>query len=139
MRITKEFEFEAAHRLLNYKGDCNNLHGHSYKLFVTITGSKDSLSPQGILMDFKHLKSAVQDRVLEEYDHATIINAEDKALFQFCLTEKMKHLSLSGNPTVEIMVQDIWDKLVNVMPTDVVLANIRLYETSTSYCEYNGI
>ena len=55
IRVTKEFTFEAAHALYNYDGQCSNIHGHSYRLFVTVKGSpvSDINHPKnGMVMDF---------------------------------------------------------------------------------------
>ena len=58
MIITKRFKFDSAHKLPNYKGDCANLHGHSYKLFVSVKGDVDS---NGFVIDFKYLKQIVKE------------------------------------------------------------------------------
>ena len=60
IRITKKFTFEAAHALYGYDGKCKNIHGHSYKLFVTIIGNpiKDSNNVKfGMIIDFSYEKS----------------------------------------------------------------------------------
>ncbi len=63
IRVTKEFPFEMAHVLWNYDGPCKNVHGHSYRLFVTLSGypSDDPLNPKnGMVIDFSDLKKIVK-------------------------------------------------------------------------------
>ena len=58
IRVTKEFSFEMAHALTNYDGPCRNIHGHSYRLFVTVSGipSDDPRDPRnGMVIDFSEL------------------------------------------------------------------------------------
>ena len=73
IRITKEFCFEMAHLLSNYDGLCKNLHGHSYRLMVTVKGniSQDETSPKhGMVMDFSVLKRIVKDEIVDKCVHA---------------------------------------------------------------------
>ena len=58
IRITKKFRFEAAHALYGYDGKCKNIHGHNYKLFVTVIGApvNDTVMQRNIAMDFGDLK-----------------------------------------------------------------------------------
>ena len=62
MLITKEFTFDAAHKLDWHQGKCKNLHGHTYKLQVTVVGE---LNKNGIVIDFGDLKNIVNNKVIE--------------------------------------------------------------------------
>ena len=77
IRITKQFTFEAGHALYGYDGKCKNLHGHSYKLFVTVIGSPIS-DPKnvkyGMVLDFGDLKKIVNEEIVDVFDHATVFN-----------------------------------------------------------------
>src|SRR6056297_1979852 len=78
IRVTKQFDFEIAHALWNYDGPCSNLHGHSYRLFVTATGSPvvDVNHPKnGMVIDFGDLKQLVHEEIVDPLDHAVILNA----------------------------------------------------------------
>ena len=112
MKITKEFAFESAHTLPWHQGKCKNLHGHSYKLFVTIEGM---INENGIVMDFGDLKKIVNENIVDLMDHK---NLND--IFE--------------NPTCENMVQDFLGRLKNKI-TGVRSITVRLYETATSYAE----
>jgi 6-pyruvoyltetrahydropterin/6-carboxytetrahydropterin synthase len=68
IRLTKEFDFEMAHSLLNYDGLCKHIHGHSYKLAVTViaTPNYDKSSPKrGMVMDFGDLKKIVKQKIID--------------------------------------------------------------------------
>ncbi len=69
MFISREFKFDAAHNLVNYHGKCEKLHGHTYKLRVTLEGTPDS---DGMILDFNELKETVNDLVISKFDHSYI-------------------------------------------------------------------
>ena len=121
--VTKEFEFEAAHHLINYDGACANVHGHSYKLQVTISGIVDPLNTDYatdcMVMDFKDLKRLVDSHIIQTHDHSDLNDIYD-------------------NPTAEIMVVSMFRLLKEVLPKDVELESVKLWETSTSFAEYRG-
>ena len=76
IRLTKEFTFEAAHALEGYDGLCREIHGHSYRLFVTVKGTPcaDESNPKfGMVMDFGELKRIVNEQILSRLDHAFVM------------------------------------------------------------------
>ena len=121
--ITRSFEFEAAHHLLNYDGPCANVHGHSYKLKVTASGQIDPANTEYandcMVMDFKDLNKLVMDSVIRTHDHADLN-------------------TLYSNPTAEIMVIGIFNTIRDLLPKDTKLECVKLWETSSSYAEYRG-
>ena len=77
IRITKEFKFETGHALFGYNGLCKNVHGHSYKLSVTLIGTPITDSNHvkyGMVMDFGDLKKIVNETIVAPFDHATVLN-----------------------------------------------------------------
>ncbi len=140
VRITKQFHFEAAHVLWNYDGACKNIHGHSYKLYVTVKGRAldDAGNPKhGMLMDFSVLKKIVNKLIIEPYDHALLVNSHTPH------AEMAKNNELFGKiaavpyqPTCENMVCDFAHKISNALPKDVKLHALRLHETATAYAEW---
>lgn len=77
IRITKQFSFETGHALYGYDGKCKNVHGHSYKLFVTVIGSPNEDKNNvkyGMVIDFTDLKKIVKEEVVDVFDHATVFN-----------------------------------------------------------------
>lgn len=119
--VTKLFEFEACHHLPHYDGACHNLHGHSYKLEVTVSGqvSKNENDPKcGMIIDFKDLKAIVKSVAMDKYDHSNLNE-------------------FFPNPTAEIMVKQIAVDIMSKLPQGVYLMSCKLWETSTSYAEWN--
>lgn len=143
MKVTKSFTFDAAHALTNYHGACERLHGHTYRLDVTVEGPLDAKT--GMVVDFLLLKTAVQDRVLAHLDHHS-------------LNDVLK------NPSAELLAVWIWNQLKDLpavlaesvknvdmsryvasgtasapsISFSLRLTEIRLWETATSCVTYNG-
>ena len=122
--VTKLFTFDACHHLPHYEGACHNLHGHTYKLEVTVTGQviTDKTNPKcGMIIDFKDLKKVVNEAVVDKYDHA---NLND--FFE--------------NPTAEIMVEHIGVEIIKALPKGVSLVSVKLWEKIDSgYAEFNPL
>ena len=77
IRITKQFDFETGHALYGYDGKCKNVHGHSYKLSVTVIGTPigDASNVKfGMVIDFGDLKKIVLSEIVDKFDHATVFN-----------------------------------------------------------------
>jgi len=140
VRVTKQFDFEMAHALWNYDGPCRNLHGHSYKLFVTVTGHpvKDRSDPKhGMLIDFGDLKRIVKETIVDDLDHAVMLSV-DVPLNSWenmgVMMEKLRVVPYQ--PTCENMVVDFADRICRKLPAGVQLHSLRLYETATSFAEW---
>ncbi len=114
MKVRRRFTFEAAHRLPHHPGKCRELHGHSYKLLVTIDRPVDEQS--GMAIDFSDLKQTVKRAVVDKLDHKYVND-------------------LIENPTAEVMSVWIWQRLVEVLPG---LAEIELHETENCSVVYRG-
>lgn len=112
MLIAKEFTFDAAHKLLKYNGPCANLHGHTYKLQVILSGP---VLENGMVFDFVDLKKIVTEKVISKLDHKFI----NKVIKQ---------------STAENIVIWIWKQLKKDLP----LYEIMLWETPTSFVVYKG-
>ena len=140
IRVTKEFKFEAAHALLGYDGLCKNIHGHSYKLFVTIIGKPitDTNDPKlGMVFDFGDLKYIVNSQIVKQFDHSIILNkSTDTSSFEG-LSElfSRKHYT-NYQPTCENMVLDFVERIKTNLPDYIKLSSVKLYETANSYAEW---
>ncbi len=140
IRITKEFKFEMAHALKGYDGPCRNIHGHSYELLVTISGHPitDENSPKlGMVMDFGDLKKIVRTTIVDVFDHALILNSS----MPLDLTEKLsenfeKVILLDYQPTSELMIADFANRIMENLPSNVMLKYLLLRETVTSFAEW---
>jgi 6-pyruvoyltetrahydropterin/6-carboxytetrahydropterin synthase len=131
--ITKKFRFEAAHALLNYNGPCKNIHGHSYELLVSVTGTKDTES--GMVMDFKLLKSIVKEEFLDKIDHALIINTQ-QAASELYRTYTGKIFEMRAEPSAENMVELFAELIASKLPAHCKVYRIKLFETESSYVEW---
>jgi 6-pyruvoyltetrahydropterin/6-carboxytetrahydropterin synthase len=145
MLVTKEFTFSAAHKLTQYHGKCERMHGHNYRLQVTVGGE---VQQNGLVIDFVILKKIVKEQIFAKYDHQTLND-----FFE--------------NPTAEIVAKAIWDNLADLpallkaeaddpnMPeeiaalleepggekeinTKVHLYEVKLWETDSSFVTYHG-
>lgn len=109
-RVTCTFTFEASHQLPWHQGKCQRLHGHSYRLEVTVEGP---LNENGIVVDFDDVRAVVRREIVDRWDH--------------------QHLNdLLDNPTAELLAQDAW-KLLEA--AGLRIARLRLWETPTAHVE----
>ena len=140
IRLTKEFGFECSHALLGYDGLCKNIHGHSYKLFVTVIGRPidDDKNPKnGMVMDFGDLKRIVKSEIVDVYDHSFVVNEKANIEPLKQLTEMFdRHIICNYQPTCENMVSDFAKKIIIKLPENVKLHSIKLHETASSYAEW---
>ncbi len=143
IRLTKEFTFEAAHMLEGYDGLCREIHGHSYRLLVTIKGEpeRDPESPKlGMVMDFGVLKRIVNEQIVERLDHSFMMRntlaAEQVANdlgYRFS-----KVVLTEYQPTCENLLSDFAERLLGALPDDIELCSLRLHETASSYAEWHA-
>lgn len=141
IRITKNFRFEAAHALYGYNGKCKNIHGHNYKLFVTIIGipiSEPTNVKYGMVMDFDDLKKIVKSEIIEEFDHSVIFNKNSphKELADELIKNGHKVILADYQPTIEEMVIDFANRISSKLPSEIKLHCLKLEETETSYSEW---
>lgn len=141
IRITKIFSFETGHALYGYDGKCRNVHGHSYKLSVTVVGcpidDKNNVK-FGMVIDFGDLKKIVKEEIVDVFDHSTVFNKNTPHV------ELAKELSDRGHsvllvdyqPTSEMMVIDFSKKIKNRLPKNIQLHGLRLQETDSSFAEW---
>ena len=114
MRVQRIFDFEAAHKLPHHPGKCKDLHGHSYRLVVSVEGPVDPRS--GMAIDFSDLKAIVVQHAVSKLDHKYVNDLID-------------------NPTAEAMAVWIWDRLKPELPG---LAEVELWETRKCSVIYRG-
>lgn len=141
IRITKKFTFEAGHALYGYDGKCKNLHGHSYKLSVTVIGepiTDTSHVKLGMVMDFGDLKKIVKKDIEDVFDHATIFNKNTPHLELAQELKRRGHhvILVDYQPSTENMIIDFAAKIKAKLPENIKLHSLRLQETETSYAEW---
>jgi len=140
IRVTKEFNLDMAHALAGYDGKCKNIHGHTYKFFVTLKGSVDNdpASPKnGMVIDFNLLKDIVCKDVIDEFDHTLVLNGNSSH-------KELKNNKLGFDniilvpyqPTCENLLIDFADRIQKSLPENIKLSKLKLMETITSYAEW---
>lgn len=138
IRITKEFKFEMAHALSGYDGLCKNIHGHSYRLFVTIIGDvmqKEGDKKDGMVLDFGTLKDIIKSNIILKYDHSLVLNGNSSHR-HIDLSAFDKVFYLPYQPTSENLVADFAQVIISKLPESVKLYSVLLSETATSYAEW---
>ena len=141
IRITKQFSFETGHALYGYDGKCKNVHGHSYKLSVTVIGTPidDSAHVKfGMVIDFGDLKKIVKEEIVDQFDHATVFNQNTPHLELANELKSRDHhvILVDYQPTSENMVVDFAERIASRLPQNIQLFSLKLQETETSFAEW---
>ena len=141
IRITKQFSFETGHALYGYDGKCKNVHGHSYKLSVTVIGQPitDNTNVKfGMVIDFGDLKKIVKEEIVNVFDHATVFNKNTPHVELAKELQDRGHnvLLVDYQPTSEMMVIDFSKKISKRLPEHIKLHSLKLQETDSSFAEW---
>ena len=148
MLVTKEFEFDSAHYLPNYYGKCERMHGHTYKLQVTVEGK---VGENGLLIDFVILKKIVKEKVLDQLDHQVlndfleVPSAENVAIWiwnqlvdlKANIKEQLNDPNLPESVTKYFKDKD-GDMDTSGFTEQIRLYEVSLWETSTAWVTYRG-
>ena len=141
VRITKEFKFETGHALFGHDGLCKNIHGHGYKLSVSLIGTP-MLDPSnvksGMVIDFSDLKKIIDKTIVKPFDHATVLNVNSPHIELADYLEKKGHKikRVQYQPTSEMMIIDFAKKIKDELPKGLSLHHLILRETETCYVEW---
>lgn len=143
IRITKHFDFETGHALYGYDGKCKNVHGHSYKLSVTVIGipiDDPNNVKWGMVIDFGDLKKIVNEEIVDVFDHATVFNKNTPHLELANELKRRGHdvILVEYQPTSEMMLQDFAARIEKRLPEDVKLHSLKLQETGNSLAEWHA-
>lgn len=149
--VTRHVEFETSHLLYGYNGKCQNLHGHSYKMEVTVSGTPSPDSGRdyqnykafGFCIDFKEL-----DRIINEVvpDHMFVANGEncldgmrtpEKGIIDVLKEFGLKYELMSCAPSAENMKIWLKDKIDAHLPRGLRVVRLKLWETTDSYAEWS--
>ena len=141
IRVTKQFKFETGHALYGYDGLCKNVHGHSYKLDVTVIGMPITDSrhvKNGMVIDFGDLKAIVNQEIVNPFDHATVLNVSTphKEIADEMENRGHKIIRVNYQPTSEMMVLDFAEKLKSKLPQHLELYSLKLRETASAFAEW---
>ncbi len=131
MKIAKEFRWEMGHRLTFHQGKCKNLHGHSYKCVIEITGEKDK---NGIIIDYYDLSNIVNP-VIKELDHSIMVYSEDKELISLLEKLNSKTVIVNFESTAENICHYLIDKIKSKIPSHIKFLSVKVFETENTYAE----
>ena len=142
MRVTRREEFETAHILPGYQGPCGNLHGHSYKIEVTVEGSQDP-NKWGMVLDFNFLKKAIKEVVP---DHRFVYNAASPSEVEQSIVAVLdqyglKYVGYPFDTTAENMVGYFAAQIDNYIKhelgfADLDVVEVNLWETTNSHATW---
>jgi len=132
MKVAKEFRWEMGHRLPEHFGNCKNIHGHSYKMIVEFEGE---LNKNEMIIDFYDIDRIIKPLV-EKFDHAFMVNKNDKDVIEFLDKIKSKKLIVDFNSTVENICSYVLKEIKKFeLPENISSVTIRIYETNEDYAE----
>lgn len=139
LAISKTFEWDMGHRVTNHDSICKNLHGHRYKMIVTITGplnDRQGESQQGMVLDFGFLKKIITSHVVDKFDHSFMYWEQDELLSS--VAGQNKHLKMHAVafvPTAECIASYFATELNAVFAKEIpeiTLTLLEIFETPTS-------
>ncbi|MDO8368881.1 MAG: 6-carboxytetrahydropterin synthase [Saprospiraceae bacterium] len=140
IRLTKILTFEMAHALPGYDGACRHIHGHSFRLEVCVLGEPlqaHGHPKNGMVMDFKILKSIVNESFVNIYDHALVLPETTASDIVDGLQRHFGNvITLPFQPTCENMIAICVETLRPKMPSGVTLWSVKLSETASSFAEW---
>jgi len=132
--VTKTIRFDAAHVLTNHQGLCKNLHGHTYRVDVSV--AQDDGDTRDMVIDFKDLKRIASEVVCERFDHAFIYNTESAGEREIAaVVEKngMRTVAIPFRSTAENLARMFFGELKALIPG---LSAVKVWETADSCAEY---
>jgi 6-pyruvoyltetrahydropterin/6-carboxytetrahydropterin synthase len=148
MKISKDFEFDMAHRLPNHSGLCKNLHGHRYKVRLTFVGPnmlEDDNSvgdaDEGMVVDFHTVKKIAKTFFDETLGHGCMLsNQYDSDTIQFFQSKGWRVIAVDFVPTAENMAEWMYNQLVKEFRAkNINLRTVTVWETPTAFAEYKNL
>ena len=133
--VTKTVRFDAAHVLTNHRGLCKNLHGHTYRVDISVAGDESD----DMVMDFKELKSLATEVICGRFDHAFIYNTGSVGECEIAqLVERygMRTVAIPFRSTAENLAKHFYELLSERMQTRPELVSVKVWETVDSCAEY---
>lgn len=147
VRISKEVEWDAGHRVPAHASKCKHPHGHRYKLRATCVGhivTEKDAPDEGMLIDFSHLKKFMMEEVHDVLDHGFIVHEGDSVMRAALSADSGWNIIVFPTvPTAENIAVWCWEKLEPLIRKhfrgNLVLEEVAVWETPTSVAYYNGV
>ena len=133
--VTKTVRFDAAHVLTNHQGLCKNLHGHTYRVDVSVAQAADD--GRDMVIDFKDLKTIANEVICDRFDHAFIYNTEsagEKEIAAMVEKNGMRTVAIPFRSTAENLAKMFYNELKERIPG---LSAVKVWETADSCAEYH--
>lgn len=141
LSVTREHSFAAAHRLFDYNGQCERLHGHNYGISITL--SQPELDSLGMVLDFAEIKNILLTRLDEAWDHKTLLYDQDPLTQQLIdILEDGSVCALPFNPTAENMAQYLGETFFpdilkeKGFPPNLEVTKVTVHETKNNYATW---
>ena len=134
--VTKSVKFDAAHILTNHQGLCKNLHGHTYRVDLSVTQQEDDKSD--MVIDFKDLKSVATSVICDRFDHAFVYSTASEGESEIAsVVEKhgMRTVALPFRSTAENLARYFFGELKPLIPG---LSSVKVWETADSCAEFRS-
>lgn len=136
--ITRKLEWDSGHRVLGHEGQCRFLHGHRYVAEITVAAFV--LDTLDRVIDFGVVKQVMKKWIDENWDHNMLLNSRDP-LLELSLPGVVKlvgrepYVFQGQNPTAEIMAQELFAKAVELLPRNIEVVRVCIWETPNCYAE----
>ena len=133
--VTKTVRFDAAHVLTNHQGLCKNLHGHTYRVDVSVAQAADD--DRDMVIDFKDLKAIANEVICDRFDHAFIYStasAGEKEIAAVVEKNGMRTVAIPFRSTAENLARLFYNDLKPRIPG---LATVKVWETADNVAEYH--
>jgi 6-pyruvoyltetrahydropterin/6-carboxytetrahydropterin synthase len=136
MKIAKEFTWEMGHRLSFHKGKCKNLHGHSYKCMIELTGDPDA---SGMVLDYFDMKTIIEP-IIDNFDHAFMVYENDFEVIEALEKLNSRKVVVDFETTAENICLYILKQIRSSdLPKNVKSVKVRVMETDNSYAEEQSL
>lgn len=132
--VTKTVKFDAAHILTNHAGLCKNLHGHTYRVDVSVAQAPDDESD--MVIDFKELKRIATETICDRFDHAFIYSTASEGEREIAAVVErhgMRTVAIPFRSTAENLARMFYGEMKSKIPN---LASVKVWETADSCAEY---
>jgi len=138
--VTKTVRFDAAHILTDYDGRCKNLHGHTYRVDVSVGDASKPVdgTQADMVIDLKALKAIVGEVVLDRFDHAFICNMRSEGECDIAAAVERQGMRVAKIPyrsTVENLARHFYELLKESLPG---LVSVKVWETADNCAEYRA-
>lgn len=141
MEVTRKIGIDYGHTLPDHYSFCSEIHGHRARIEATAEGEitdDNGSSSNGMVFDFKHLKSAMKEQIHEELDHGFAVWEEDDDTLEFIRERNTNVLILERPPTAEVLARWAFRQVEPELPDEVSLKSVTWYETPNNWSRYEG-